>query len=74
LPNSDQVIPAPRELLDEKEAADYLTVAVATMRNWRSLKRGPRFLKIGARCVRYSRADLDSFMKVDPAFSGVDAE
>ncbi len=73
MPNSDQVTPAPRELLDEKEAAEYLTVAVATMRNWRSLKRGPRFVKIGVRCVRYFRADLDSFMKADSAFSGVSA-
>ena len=58
--------PTPDDLLDEKEAAVYLTVAVTTLRNWRSLKgKGPRFVKVGARLVRYRRADLAAFITGD---------
>ena len=59
-------LPAPGDLLDEREAAAYLTVAVTTLRNWRSLKgKGPRFVKVGARLVRYRRTDLAAFITGD---------
>lgn len=53
----------PGDLIDEKEAAAILAVAVTTLRNWRALKQGPRYLKLGARMVRYSRAELAAFIK-----------
>lgn len=60
-------LPAPGDLLDEKEAAACLAVAVTTLRNWRSLKgKGPPFVKVGARLVRYRRADLAAFISVAP--------
>lgn len=55
----------PGIFLDEKEAAAILRVAVATLRNWRSLGQGPRWRKIGARCVRYHRDDLAAFVAGD---------
>ena len=56
------VLPAVGELVDEREAAAILKTAVRTLRNWRSLRIGPRFRKIGLRLVRYHRADLAAFI------------
>ena len=47
-------------LLTEKEAANFLVVAVKTLRNWRNLCKGPSYKKIG-RLVRYSVADLAAY-------------
>lgn len=55
---------APGDLVDEKDGAALLGVAVSTLRNWRALGQGPRFRKIGKRCVRYHRADLRAFANV----------
>lgn len=53
----------PADLLDENEAAASLSVAVQTLRNWRWKGEGPRFVKIGARLVRYRRCDLAAFVE-----------
>jgi hypothetical protein len=53
---------APGDLLDENEAAAILNTAVRTLRNWRALRKGPRYRKIGQRLVRYHRADLAAFI------------
>ena len=50
-------------LLDEKEAAASLSVAVQTLRNWRWKGEGPRYVKVGARLVRYRRGDLVAFIE-----------
>ena len=54
----------PGDLIDEHEAAAILSTAVRTLRNWRALRKGPRYRKIGARMVRYYRADLAEFQQV----------
>lgn len=48
------------DLINEKEAAEILTVAVKTVRSWRLKKIGPSYIKIG-RSVRYSRYALEKF-------------
>ena len=53
----------PGDLLDEKEAAAILGMAVQTLRNWRWRGKGPRVHKVGARLVRYHRADLLAFIE-----------
>jgi excisionase family DNA binding protein len=53
----------------EREAAAYVGLSVHTLRRWRSDGKGPKYCKIGARAIRYTRADLDEFMdaqKVTP--------
>lgn len=57
-------LPAPGDLLDEKETAATLKCGVNTLRNWRSMRpaKGPRFVKIGERMVRYRRADIEAFI------------
>lgn len=54
----------PGDLVDDKEAAAILGTSAKTMRNWRSLRKGPTYRKIGARLVRYHRADLIAYQKI----------
>jgi hypothetical protein len=48
--------------LCEKETSKLLRVAVQTLRNWRHLRRGPAYLKLG-RAVRYRDDDLMAFIE-----------
>lgn len=52
----------PGDLVDEREAAATLGVATHTLQNWRWKGIGPRARKVGARLVRYHRADLAAFI------------
>ena len=45
-------------LIDEKAAADFLSVTTRTMQSLRQRGTGPRFHALSARCIRYTRADL----------------
>lgn len=54
----------PGDLVDEREAAAILCTAVRTLRNWRALRKGPRYRKIGTRMVRYHRDDLAEFQRL----------
>lgn len=45
------------ELINEREAAQILAVAVRTLQWWRIRGGGPKFVKLG-RAVRYRRSDL----------------
>jgi len=58
--------------LDEKQAAHYLGISVATLRRYRyrigNRTDGPPIIKIG-RAVRYARSDLDKFVKAQRAGS-----
>jgi hypothetical protein len=52
----------PGDLVNEHEAAAIIGGEVGTLRNWRSLGKGPHYYKIGERMVRYHRADLAAFI------------
>ncbi|MEY2150258.1 helix-turn-helix transcriptional regulator [Rhodanobacter sp. 115] len=60
----------PGDLVTEREAAASLGVAVRTLRNWRALRKGPHYRKIGTRLVRYHRADLAEFQRIMVGESG----
>lgn len=62
---------APSDLLNEKEVAAKLGIATGTVRNWRCLRTGPAYVKLGKRAVRYRRADVDAFIAAGVAGSGV---
>lgn len=49
------------QVVDEKQAAEALGVRVRTLQQWRWLRKGPAYLKIG-RAVRYQTEDLYSFL------------
>lgn len=69
MPNHDHVLPSLSRLLDTRQAAAYLTLSATTLISWRSLGRGPRFVRLG-RSVRYRQADLDAFMVAMPREEG----
>ena len=55
------ILPSP--LLDEKQAAEILTVTPGTLSVWRCTRRYPiPYVKVG-RAVRYRLADLEAFMQ-----------
>ncbi len=50
------------QLLDEKGFCDLVNIKLSYARKLRIFGGGPQFLKIG-RCVRYRRADIDSWLE-----------
>jgi excisionase family DNA binding protein len=57
-PSLNEIVQRTRDLLDEKQAAEVLTVEPGTLSVWRSTGRYTiPFVKVGRR-VRYRRADL----------------
>lgn len=55
----------PLELLTPRQLATLLGVTVQTLADWRCARRGPRFLRLGGRAVRYRRADVLEFIAAD---------
>jgi excisionase family DNA binding protein len=49
-------------LWTEQQTADYLQVAVGTLRRWRAEGTGPPALRAG-RTVRYRKADVDAWLQ-----------
>jgi len=49
-------------LMNTKEAAEYLGLSAYTLRNWRQLSRGPRWVAVG-RLPKYRPVDLDCFIE-----------
>jgi excisionase family DNA binding protein len=50
-------------LLRPKEAAAYLNVQPGTLKTWRWSGKGPRFMKVGNRSIRYRLEDLEAFIQ-----------
>jgi predicted DNA-binding transcriptional regulator AlpA len=64
--------PAAR-LLTPKQAAEFLSVPEGTLAQWRSQSRGPVFVKLEGRLVRYRARDLENYIAgrvVEPALDG----
>ncbi len=56
------------KVVNEHEASRVLNLAVQTLRNWRTMRRGPSYLKMGG-SVRYNLRDLEAYCqrkRVDP--------
>jgi hypothetical protein len=64
LPVSSQGVPARKQFVREREAAENMGVSVATLRRWRTLrsKSGPAFTRLG-RMVMYSMTELEDHMR-----------
>ena len=52
-------------LLNEHDVARITGLSVASVRRWRLLRQGPKYLKIGA-AVRYHPEDLDAWIRSRP--------
>ena len=61
--------PAP-QVVKEFKAAEILCVAVQTLRNWRHQRKGPPYLVVGKRGIRYEVDDLRSYIDTAILLSG----
>jgi predicted DNA-binding transcriptional regulator AlpA len=53
-------------LLDERAVAKLTGMSLGTLRRWRVLNRGPRFIKLSS-AVRYRPEDVRSWLESRPA-------
>lgn len=53
------------ELLNEHDVARITGLSVASVRRWRLIRQGPRYLKIGA-AVRYKVEDITAWLESRP--------
>jgi len=53
-------------LLNEYDVARIIGLSVASVRRWRLLRQGPRYLKIGA-AVRYKPEDISAWIESRPS-------
>lgn len=60
--NHDHVKPPATERMAGDAAARYLGISKSTLEKMRFEGRGPRYLKLGARCF-YRRTDLDAYLE-----------
>ena len=53
------------ELRDENATAQFMDLAVVTLKMWRThrVRQGPPFIKVGKRTVRYRRDDLLAYLE-----------
>ncbi len=49
-------------LRSEREAAAFLNLTPSALRKWRQLKKGPAFVRLSGRCVKYRISDLEKFL------------
>ena len=57
-----------RDILDEKQAAEYLGKKPGTLRQWRSDCKGPSYHKKG-RQIMYKKTDLDAWLEAGRTFT-----
>lgn len=70
IPSLDERVQHANELLDEKQAAEFLTIKPGTLGVWRSVGRYDiPFIKIGRR-VRYRRSDLLAWLQTRTRSNG----
>ena len=58
-----------REIMNTKQAADYLQVSMAFLERDRWAGAKVPFVKIGSRAVRYRRSDLDTYIEKQIKYS-----
>lgn len=49
-------------VLKPEQAAAFLGVSIETLAQWRSQQRGPRYIKLENRLVRYRLAELEKYL------------
>jgi len=60
-------------LMTEHDVARVTGLSVASVRRWRLLRQGPKYLKIGA-AVRYKPEDISVWLESRPCGGGHQAE
>jgi hypothetical protein len=69
---SVEIIKTGKKLLTEKEAAEHLSIHPISLKRRRLAGKGPKYIPLGPRQVRYEDIDLDEF-KVQLKQGGLDA-
>lgn len=59
-------------LLTEYDVAELTSLSLASVRRWRLLRQGPRYMKIGA-SVRYRPEDVAAWLDSRPTGGGQEA-
>jgi predicted DNA-binding transcriptional regulator AlpA len=62
-----------QELLNENGVARITGLSVASVRRWRLLRQGPKYLKIGS-AVRYKPEDIAAWLESRPSGGGHQTE
>ena len=55
--------PKPNQLLTTTEAAALLGLSPLTLQDWRSRNRGPRYVRLSRRAIRYRPSDIEDFIE-----------
>lgn len=55
----------PEQLLSDVDVAKVYGIKVATIRKWRIIGKGPRWIKLGS-LVRYKVSDVNEFLESCP--------
>lgn len=63
IPNSEIVSVLTAELLTTQQVAGILGLTKWTLAYWRTQRQGPPFMLISRGCIRYSRTELESWLK-----------
>jgi predicted DNA-binding transcriptional regulator AlpA len=56
-------------LLNEHDVAHLTGLSLASVRRWRLLRQGPKYLKLGA-AVRYKTEDISAWLESRPSGGG----
>jgi len=59
------------KFLTTKAVAEILSVSENTLKQWRSLRKGPGFIKFHGRFVRYPQSELRGWIEAEKAATGV---
>jgi predicted DNA-binding transcriptional regulator AlpA len=57
-------------LMKERDIAALCGISLATVRRWRLLGQGPKYIKLGAVAVRYRPEDLVTWIESCPVLGG----
>lgn len=50
------------ETMNDRQAAEMLGMRRETLQRWRCQGKGPKFIQISARCIRYRKSDLSAWL------------
>lgn len=53
---------ATSRLLSERQVAERLNISEVTLQEWRCLQKGPPFIRLGSRMVRYRESDIEAWL------------
>ncbi len=57
-------------LLNEHDVARITGMSLATVRRWRLLRQGPKYIKCGSAAVRYRPEDIRAWLESRPTGGG----